>query len=150
MSSAKEAAVRLLARREHSAYELVDKLIRKGFSQASALEALEACQADGYQSDERYARALCQTRANQGYGPQRIEYELKQFKLSSELIEQILEDSLIDWNQEARRVLRKKFKQNMGQDFKAKQKQKQFLSYRGFSSSIIQEVMSTESYDEEF
>ena len=54
-SNALSAALRLLARREHSETELAGRLKRKGFVDADIAAALERCRELGYMDDARFA-----------------------------------------------------------------------------------------------
>ncbi len=67
MTKAFDSALRLLARREHGAKELQDKLARKGFGQSDIKEALAKCQDVDLQSDSRFVAMYTRSRIRQGY-----------------------------------------------------------------------------------
>ena len=144
IQKAKASALGLLARREHSAKELADKLKHKGYAEAAIEEVIRFCQSVQLQSDLRYTSSRIRSRVAQGYGPERIRYELRQQDISVEQIQAAMVDESIDWIQCARRVLQKKYPRIEGEEGRTSprdlQKQKQFLHYRGFSSAIIAEV----------
>src|SRR6185295_823724 len=73
----KAQALKLLARREHSARELKRKLTARGIGEVDAAAAVADAAADGWQSDTRYAEMLVRSRISQGFGPMRIEAELR-------------------------------------------------------------------------
>jgi regulatory protein len=75
-ASVEAAAVRLLARREHSRAELVRKLAARGAPAELADEVLDSLAARRLQSDERYAESLVTSRIGRGQGPVRIRREL--------------------------------------------------------------------------
>ena len=60
--AARDKAVEYLARREHSANELVLKLRKKGYDNESALEAVELCRVRGYVDDRRFAEMWINSR----------------------------------------------------------------------------------------
>lgn len=137
MNKAYVSAVAMLARREHGAFELAQKLLQKGYVQDEINAVIAECQRLGLQNDERFATTLCSARIRQGYGPRRIRQDLQQVKIDSALIEQTLNDERDNWMMYARKVWEKKYKLQKDTSFKALQKQKQFLLYRGFSSNTI-------------
>lgn len=135
MSNAYTAVVRLLARREHSAYELMQKLVKKKFMSQDIQDAIVKCQDLGLQSDARFAESLCRTRMRQGYGPVRIRQELHSARVDSECIETVLDQDAHDWFQCAKDVWVKKYQHNPTHSGTAQQKQ--FLLYRGFEMDTI-------------
>lgn len=141
MNDAFSGAIRLLARREHGAAELLNKLVQKGHQVADIQDALAACQEKGLQSDLRFAEALTRTRVHQGYGPERIRRELLALQVAELHIENALCVERDNWMHHAKRVWEKKYKTSDDESFHAKQKQKQFLLYRGFSIETISKVI---------
>jgi regulatory protein len=67
--SAYEKALGLLARREHSARELKNKLARRGFDADENAVALERLQSKDFQSNARFGEMLVRSRIESGYGP---------------------------------------------------------------------------------
>lgn len=141
MNKALHCAVRLLARREHSLAELADKLAQKGHVDAEIQAALATCQQQGLQSDARYADSLCRTRMRQGYGPMRIRQELKAKSVAREHIDAALGIDPHHWLDHAMDVWEKKYAPLGDASFAEKQKQRQFLLYRGFSMETITAVV---------
>jgi regulatory protein len=129
--------VRLLARREHGAHELVNKLAAKGYLEPDIQSALFECQRHGFQSDSRFVENLCRTRIRQGYGPIRIRHELQNLHVDGELISAALQQEQDNWLAYAVEVWKKKYKDPVDLSYTALQKQKQFLLYRGFSTDTI-------------
>ncbi|VEG90590.1 recombination regulator RecX [Legionella spiritensis] len=140
MTKALDCAFRLLARREHGAVELVEKLIHKGYDKNEAVAVLSECQRLALQSDLRFAQQLCRARINQGYGPVRIRQELQSKQVSSDVIEDVLATEKDNWLSHARVVWQKKFKPSSELSFTELQKQRRFLLYRGFPNDIIASV----------
>ncbi len=141
MNKALHCAVGLLARREHSLAELADKLKQKGHDDAEIQAALATCQRQGLQSDARYADSLCRVRMRQGYGPVRIRQELKAKSVDREHIEAVLNTDPQQWLGNAMDVWEKKYAPSGDTSFAEKQKQRQFLLYRGFSMETITQVV---------
>ncbi len=137
MSKTYVCAVRLLARREHGAHELVQKLTQKGHPDVDIQDAIAECQRLGLQSDARFVDNICRARIRQGYGPLRIRLELQNKQIDRDLIHQALAQEDEHWLAHANDVRLKKYKEQDDCSFDAIQKQKQFLLYRGFSTDTI-------------
>lgn len=127
------AALNLLARREHSAAELLNKLLQRKFEDVQIKEVISYCQEKDYQSDLRYAENLCRTRMNQGYGERRIRYELSQKWVDVSIIDQVLSIDPEVWQEHMQKVIAKKFKNTSPKTLLEKQKIRQFLYTRGFN-----------------
>ncbi|MGH6962629.1 MAG: regulatory protein RecX [Dongiaceae bacterium] len=139
----KTQALKLLARREHSARELKRKLTARGISADDAASAVARAAAEGWQDDSRYAEMLVRTRVAGGYGPVRIEAELEVAGVPSEQIRAALDGAGVDWREQAAAVHAKKF----GRPPKSsaeRAKQYRYLQSRGFDSGQIQAVLKGE------
>jgi len=147
--SCRAAAMNFLAQREHSQYELNQKLERKGFSAQERTDALLSLQNQRLQSDERFSEGYARYRATRGYGPLRIKQELQQRGVKEELIQQAIQQfSNQEWRAIARRVYHKRFAKEAGDiDFKQRAAQTRFLLYRGFSGEMVREVMHLKEYN---
>jgi regulatory protein len=73
---AREAALRMLGRREMSGRELANKLSGAGFSEGAAAQTVEWTRERGYVDDRRFAAAYAADRLKAGWGRQRIMSEL--------------------------------------------------------------------------
>lgn len=138
----KTQALKLLARREHSARELKRKLSARGISDEDAASAVAHATAEGWQSNPRYAGMLVRTRVAAGYGPARIEAELAVAGLPGDEIRAALEGAEVDWRALAVEVHAKKF----GRPPKSsaeRAKQYRYLQGRGFDSSQISAALKT-------
>ncbi|MDF1645810.1 MAG: regulatory protein RecX [Legionellaceae bacterium] len=134
-----DVAVRLLARREHSAQQLRMKLKQRNFTADIIDEVLEDCVRLNVQSDRRFAEMFCRSRIQRGYGPIVIRQLLRQTGVSVDIIDDVLQDaeSEITWGDEVARVWHKKFQAVEDVSIQARQKQRQFLKYRGFTETTI-------------
>ncbi|MEE9446496.1 MAG: regulatory protein RecX, partial [Arenicellales bacterium] len=74
-------AVDALARREHSEFELRQKLARRMDDVDLLEDVIEALYRDDLLSDERFAQMLCRSRFNRGIGPVRLKHELNQHQV---------------------------------------------------------------------
>ena len=136
------AALRLLARREHSRLELRHKLLVRNFTE-SAVESVVARLVDsGLLSDQRFAEVYARSRFERGYGPLRIRAELDERGVGAGLAERTLADLCCPWIESAQRQRSKRFGRRLPGDFKDRAKQMRFLRQRGFTSDQIQAVFS--------
>jgi len=127
----------MLARREHSVFELTRKLQQKDFSSELIDEVIERLVADNLLSDERFAEAYLRMRSARGFGLQRIRLEMKERGVTSELVSAAIEQSDIDWFALASDVRERKFGEHYPDEFALRAKQMKFLQYRGFSHAQI-------------
>ena len=138
-------AVRLLARRDHTRYEIRQKLKRRGFGSDEILAAVAECERLNYIDDERTAGVYIGQLVRRGFGFRRIAIELKKKGLQGRRIEDILEQQRveIDEREIARHVLQKKMKSFERETDRKKKRDKiyRFLDYRGFNRSIISELI---------
>lgn len=137
-----QAAVQLLARREHSRQQLVSKLRQRGFTPDCIDAVLSALAQQGLQSDARFTQSYITNRASRGYGPQRIRSELAQHGIAAAMISDFLDEDEEVWLQRALAVKMKKFGPGDGRDYNEQMKQKRFLQYRGFTVAQIRHVFA--------
>lgn len=140
-STAKQTAVKLLARREHSAIEIQRKLQQRDFSPAEIAEALEELQRVDWQSDERFAEAYIRSRRLKGFGPVRITIELGERGVSESIISRCLHTDDAIWMETMLAEYQKKYKGKEPCDYQEKAKRMRFLQYRGFSSENIRNIV---------
>lgn len=129
----KAAAVRLLARREHSRAELELKIGSKCAEQGVLAEALDALEADGYLSDARFAAVYLRSKAAQGFGPLRIRAEMRRKGIDAALWQQSLDEEPVDWFEQARALAQRRFGQVSQQDRKHYAKCMRYLLNRGYN-----------------
>lgn len=102
--SARDGALRLLARREHSRRELAAKLAMRGHEPAEVEAAVAELACRKLQSDLRFAESLARRRAEAGYGPLRIQAELASHGLDRTAVGGVLDALGLDWCALAARV----------------------------------------------
>ena len=139
------AALRLLARRDHSRWELAKKLADRGFNQHLIEWALSECSRLNYQDDERYARAYTRHLQSRGYGCHRIKQMLTSKGLAPPTISAGLKICCREETQlqNCRRALLKKIKNSPPADDGARSRERlyRFLFNRGYSPAIIRQAM---------
>lgn len=134
-------AVRMLARRDHSAGEIRRKLQRLGYT-PGAIEAVIARLTDkNLLSDLRFVTGFINRHAQRGHGPGRIRAELRQQGVAPEVIEAQLRSAAVDWNAIAAQVRSRKYRA-LPRTLSERAKQSRFLQYRGFSTEQIRAAMS--------
>ncbi len=133
-------AMNLLARREHLRAELARKLRQRfGPECDSDIESvLQELQDENLQSDSRFTESYIRHRSARGYGPDRIQQELRQKGVDSELLDEAMSVAEVDWAERAREVRYKKFGTGQPGDFREKARQLRFLNYRGFGAEYAQ------------
>jgi regulatory protein len=132
----RRAAMDLLARREHSFKELIQKLSKR-FSEEDIQPAVEKLRDENLQSDQRYLEAYIRFRRNKGFGPLKIEAELYPKGLDSEQIRACLYDEENDWADLCRQAMDKRFPVLNKNNLKERAKCERFLMQRGFSHEFI-------------
>ena len=136
-------AMRLLAAREHSQYELRRKLSQKGHDSDDIEQVIEQLVAQNLQSDERFVESFVNSYRERGKGPKRIRMELQQHQLPTDLIEMHLDDRDVIWKESAIKVKLKKFGDELTDDYQQQMKQAKFLEYRGFTHEQISAALKT-------
>lgn len=142
--SVRLVAMNLLARREHSFHELLDKLSDRfpDLDPARDLRpALERLRDEGLQSDERFAAAWVRYRSSRGIGPLKIRAELKPRRLAPEIVEEALHQEGIDWEALCEQVFLGKFRPSRRADLREKARWQRFLQQRGFTGAEIRAVL---------
>jgi len=140
--TALQCAVSLLARRDHSEFELKQKLQLREFLAIDIEVAIEKMLEKQYLCDERFATSFCRYRVNRGFGWRFIANELKQKGVCSVIIQQLYKSCEIDWYLQAEIAYNKRFGVMPIKDQKDKAKRSRFLQYRGFSTDEIITVIN--------
>jgi len=140
--SAKSVAVRLLSRREHSAFEIRDKLHKRDFDEAEIEQAIIELQQGDWLSDQRYAEAYIRMRQLKGFGPIRIAIELNERGVKESIVDDYLQADDESWQQTLEQQYRKKYKNKAIADYNDRAKRIRFLQYRGFALDVIYQLVS--------
>lgn len=139
-SNLKTLALQHLARREHSRLELEKKLSKYAQTTEALTSALDSLEQQGSLSENRVVEYVKQVRRAK-YGSLRIHHELKTKGIAEELIDHAMIDLKQTELDAARQVWQKKFGE-LPEDWKTRSKQARFLASRGFSSEVINQVLT--------
>lgn len=148
MSQIRAKAIDYLSRREHSHLELQQKLLKKGFAMEDIQLVLQQLGHDNLLSEERFMDSFIYSRQIKGYGPLRIQQELRQRGIAKEVILATLNINDDRWQQSAIRVKQKRFGAALPNTPLERQKQSRFLFYRGFTNAQIKIALSTQDVEE--
>jgi len=133
----RDSALGFLAMREHSRLELQRKLSKKTSDDILIDELLQALINEGLLSDERFTEAYIHMRQGKGFGPSRIDAELRERGVDVAIIAQYLDPQAEQWRQIANDVRQKRFGSPIPSDYKEFARQARFLQYRGFNVEHI-------------
>ena len=138
------AAVRLLARREHTREELRRKLTRRGYPASCIEAAIAALEDASYVSDARFAEMFVRVRAERGQGPVKIRAELRERGVAESLVDEVLTETANYWLNHARAARRKRFGDGIPSERNEWNRQARFLAQRGYPSDLIYRALSVE------
>ena len=136
----KEICLRLLANREYSQQELLEKLSAKGFAYEQVRSILAELASEGYQSDQRYAVSYARQRLQKGYGALRIMHELRQrgiTHITLAELEDIAKEVAHSWLTLLTETYHKKYGYSLVMTRLEWAKRFRFLLQRGFSVEQI-------------
>lgn len=139
--SIKGRALRLLAGREYSRFELERKLAAKEPEPGELKKALDELQAKGFLDEQRVVDSLVHRRAGR-LGAGRIRQELQAKGIDAERVAVAVASLNATEFERAREVWRRKF-DHLPQDAAERGKQARFLAARGFSGEVVRRVLNT-------
>jgi regulatory protein len=138
-------ALGLLGRRNHTAFELEQKLLKRGFDKKNVHKIVLKCNQLQIIDDKISGRFYLSELTRRGYGPHRIRYEMSKKGLENQLIEELFFEESLEKNERAlcKKVLDKKIKMipNKKDMKKTKAFLHRFLLSRGFSRTIILDLI---------
>ena len=151
-SALRKKAMDLLARREHAVAELHQKLQvyarKKDFNDVELIAGvIENLQSEGLLSDERFTEAFVRYRKNNGYGPMRIQTELRERGVNEKIQATWLDFREQHWREQVVQVRNKRFGDGLPEDYKERARQARFLQYRGFTSDQIKYALAEKGCD---
>lgn len=143
--SLRRAAMDCLARREHSFFELKQKLQSK-FPERGPDEIrheLERLREENLQSDKRFVESFVRSRKSRGYGYQVIREELRRRFVAEALIDDSLHADDDDWSSILNRLIERRLDQSEGVEFGSRDHLRlvRFLQRRGFAPYVIQAAL---------
>ncbi len=139
MNELRQAALKLLARREHTRAELARKLAALGNPDEIAT-VLDQLQQSGLQSDTRFAESYVRSQGAR-LGAAKLRQTLRGKGVEAEIVDGCLASAeLPDELERARAVWRKKFDAAPA-DAREWARQARFLQGRGFSAEVIRRLL---------
>jgi len=139
-------AMDLLARREYSRTELLNRLATRFGSVSILAEVVEQLSSDGLQSDERFAELLVRSRCLRFQGPIKIRYELVQKGVDEHTTDCAVAMRDQHWSELALACRVRKFGESDPVDAKERARQQRFLLQRGFSHDQIRYALKTRDH----
>ncbi|WP_421848917.1 regulatory protein RecX [Marinomonas sp.] len=139
-----DQALSLLSHREHSKQELATKLKTRGHEEEEINAIIERLEEMNYLNDKRFAEIFVRSRLSKPLGASRIQQELIQKGINSELAKTAISEANADWFELAKQLKERRFGEEVSTDFKEKAKQSRYLQYRGFDFEQIKYAISTQ------
>ena len=138
-------AVRILTHRDHSKYELKQKLQQRGFGSKVINMVIAECERFNYLNDRRTAHVYISQLKRKCFGKRYVQQALKKKRLSGAAIEKILSENYpgVDEYEQAGRLLEKKMRTFARETDPKKRSDKiyRFLYSRGFSPAVIRDLV---------
>lgn len=138
-----DAALRLLTRREYSRQELIERLLRQ-FDEDAVKAVVEQCCQLNLLSEERFVESRVRHRISQGYGLERIKYDLKQHGIDEARAQLYLNEDDDFWIAQAEQLIAKKYSQHDIENNTLKIQR--YLYQRGYSHHVIHQVLKNRRF----
>ena len=140
-AAARQTALQLLARREHSTLELHHKLMRRGVPVPLIETVLGRLIEEDLLNDARYAEVYAHSRLDKGYGPIRIQRELRERGVSESVAADILAEFDDIWMRKLAQVHHKRFGGDLPSTAVERAQRMRFLRHRGFTLEQIKNFL---------
>lgn len=142
----RRAAMDFLARREHSFYELTQKLSGKfpGTSPELIGQVLNRLREQNLQSDDRFTESYVRYRKSRGFAYLHIKADLMQRKVPMSIINTYLYEDDADWPEIALGLVHKRLGEDSMLEYGSLQHRRlaKFLESRGFSQLDARRVLA--------
>ncbi|MFB6259545.1 MAG: regulatory protein RecX [Thiohalorhabdaceae bacterium] len=139
-AAAYDQALKLLVRREHSRRELGHKLDERGHPRAATEAALDRLEAENALNDARFAEEYARARFAKGFGPLRVEAELREHGVDAAGLAEARLSGEAE-RELAAAQLTKRFGTGEPADFKERTKRMRYLQQRGFAPEVCARVV---------
>ena len=139
----RDAAVRFLARREHSRFELARKLGSRGHPDGLVEEIVGDLADDGLQSDDRFAQVFVRSALGRGQGPLKIRAGLAERGIDSDIASAYFDLDADEWRERAASALYKRFGSAPVGNRSDWARRARFLAGRGFPSNVVAKVLGS-------
>jgi regulatory protein len=133
-----------LAYRPRSEAEIRSYLLRRGYQPDVSDRVLEKLRSLNYVDDGSFARNWALAKAqSRGYGPKRIEQELRTKGIVPSVIREVIRETLdhCDEKTQAKKLLAKRFHSENFRDLKTLRRAAAFLQRRGYSNQVISDLL---------
>ena len=104
---------------------------------------LDALEARGFLSNERFTEQYVDSRLDRGQGPLRIREELRRRGVDGAAAKEATERDDGFWFEQASRARRKRFGETMPADYREWVRQARFLQRRGFTAEQIRSALGS-------
>ena len=139
-----QRALRYLSYRPRSEAEVRSHLRQRGCPGAAIERSVERLRQLNYLNDGNFARSWAAAKvAGRGYGPRRIEQELRAKGIGPAIIRDIVTEAFSQGEEarHARRLLEKRYPKLELNDDKTLRRAVAFLQRRGYSSKVIYDIL---------
>ncbi|MEO1897243.1 MAG: regulatory protein RecX [Cycloclasticus sp.] len=119
---------------------MLQKLAAKGFDEDDIRLLLEEFIDKNWQSDLRFAESYSRSRLLKGFGPVRIQYELKERGVDV-AVNDVFEDAP-DWQEVLNELHTKKYGHQPPDDMKERAKRTRFFQHKGFTHEMIKQLFN--------
>lgn len=139
-----QRALRYLGYRPRSEAELRNYLRQRGYDGAAIDQSVERLRQLNYLNDGNFARSWTASKVtSRGYGPKRIENELRVKGIKPALIRDTVAEAFGDGEERrnAKRLIARRYKDLDLKDPRQLQRAAAFLLRRGYSSKVIYEIL---------
>ena len=133
-------ALKLLARREHARAELAFKL-GDDASEDAVERVLDALEAQGLLSEQRFTEQYVGARLGRGQGPRRIREDLRRRGIDPTAANEALDRDDAFWSERASQARTRRFGAAAPADYREWARQARFLERRGFTTEQIRSAL---------
>lgn len=138
-----------LSKREHSSYELKEKLYRKTDNEDWIDATIEYLKEKKYLDDRRFTENyLREFNEIKKYGPSKIKQEFKLKGIDLDLVKELMDESEFDYFESAKNCLNRKQREEI-KDKKDRDRLTRFLLSKGFSFDMIRYAFEEHLKDED-
>ena len=133
----------LLAGREHARRELAAKLAAGGAGSDGVERVLDALEAQGLLSEERFTEQFVRSRRGRGQGPARIREELRRRGIGDVAAREAIGQDDAHWAERASQARSRRFGDAAPVDYREWARQARFLERRGFTTEQIRSALGS-------
>lgn len=143
LDPARDKALKLLARREHSRRELERKLLQRKFAPEHIATTLDWLTERGFLDDTRYARLAAEAQQRRGMGPLRARARLLRAGIAENLAERAVAEAFAasDLAAQARVLCERRFGAPGELSRRDLQRAYRFLLARGYRPELVRDIL---------